>query len=96
MQETTAEWNQAQNDMQRYAMARCVAMVKKMIGQTRDYSIHLPKQPACRQSSSTTRTQTYSHELTHASAEISLLIAVVLRVKPFEWKCEMEVHYQTS
>lgn len=78
--------------MQGYAAARCVAMVKEMIGQALDNSVHFPKQPACAHSSSTTHT----HNLTHGSAEISWLIAVVLRVKPFEWKCEMEVHYQNS
>lgn len=76
--------------MQRYAMARCVAMVKEMIGQALDYSVHFPKLPAHTHSGNTT------HTLTHGSAEISWLIAVVLRVKPFEWKCEMEVHYQHS
>lgn len=65
-------------------------MVKKKIGRALDYSVHFPKQPAYTHSSSTT------HNLTHGSAEISWLIAVVLWVKPFEWKCKMEVHYQNS
>lgn len=47
--ESIAEWNQAQSDMQWYAMARCVAMVKEMIGQALDYSVCFPKQPACTQ-----------------------------------------------
>ena len=41
-----------------------------------------------------THTLTHTHNLTQGSAEISRLIAVVLRVKPFEWKwkCITKTH----
>lgn len=59
--ELIAKWNRAQNDMQRYAIARCVAMVRKMIGQDLDYSVRFPKQPACTHNSSTAHTRTHTH-----------------------------------
>ena len=100
--ESIAKLSQAPNDMQWYAVARCVAMVKEMIGQALDYSVRFPKQPACTHTAAAQHTQTHTHthtlththNLTQGSAEISRLIAVVLRVKPFEWKwkCITKTH----
>lgn len=65
-------------------MARCVAMGKRMIGWTPDYSVCFQK-------------HTHTHTRTHlASAGICWLIAVVLWVKLFKWKCKVQVHHQNS
>lgn len=60
--------------MQQYAMTRCVAMVKKMIGQTRLQC--LLSKTACLHTAAATQ-HTHIHTLTHVSAEIGWLIAVV-------------------
>lgn len=71
VQESVAKRKQAQKDMQQYAVARCVAMVKKMIGQTLDYSVRFPKQPPCTHTAAAAAAAQHTHTYTHSNTWLS-------------------------